>query len=181
MGKDLSATAGNRQACPAPPLSPTRYSAQNARRGRSVVWAQGARSIQKRCPPRTRGARGCALWRTTASGDRCVARGPPASGSEQPIARTLRTTSPRLFPPLVQLPDEPVSHRCSLGWVSQPGESSVLSCQGPESPPEAARAGHLSASCRRCCVRFPPPPKLGLQVNETLVFLSHLFCFPAKF
>lgn len=27
----------------------------------------------------------------------------------------------------------------------------------------------------------PPAPALGLQVNETLVFLSHLFCFPAKF
>ena len=26
-----------------------------------------------------------------------------------------------------------------------------------------------------------PPPALGLQVNEMLVFLSHLFCFPAKF
>lgn len=87
--------------------SPTRLSAQSARRESSVFWAQGARSIQKRCPLRTRGARSCARWRTTASGDGCVARGPPASGLHA------HSEPPALFPPLVKLPDVPVS--LSLG------------------------------------------------------------------
>lgn len=92
---------------------------------------------------------------------------------------------------------EPPAPISSLPWSSSPmcpcppslGASAAVSPSSDrvhsfppkaQSPPEAVRAGYPSASCRGCCVRSPPP-QLGLQVNETLVFLSHLFCFPAKF
>lgn len=155
------------EACPAPPLSPNRHSAQNAqnaRRGCSVVWAQGARSIQKRCPPRTRGARGCARWRTSASGDRYVARGPPALGSEQHIARTLRNTSPHLFPPLVQLPDVPVSHHWESlqPWLGLPA--------GTEFSPFLPRPRVPQRRCGLAILRLPadagayapPAPQAGV-------------------
>lgn len=61
------------------------------------------------------------------------------------------------------------------------GPFSILPSQG-RSPSAAGRPCDPSASCRRRSTRSPPPtPALGLQVNEMLVFLSHLFCFPAKF
>lgn len=175
MGKALSATAGDRQKLALHPLFlPT----GTEHRGPSVVWAQGARSIQKKCPPRTRGARGCARWRTSASGDRCVARGPLALGSEQPIARTLRTTSPHLFPPLAQLPDMPVSHHWeSLQlWLGLPTRTEFNPfLPRPRVPPEAVRAGHPSASCRRCCVRSPRPPSWGYRLMKRS--FSSVICF----
>lgn len=91
-------------ASPSPPLSPNRHSAQSARRGRSVVWDQGARSIQKRCTPRTRGARSCARWRTTTRGALCVARGPPASGSDTPNHQPPSLPSPGPAPRCARAP-----------------------------------------------------------------------------
>ncbi|EDL11082.1 RIKEN cDNA D230002A01, partial [Mus musculus] len=76
--------------------------------------------------------------------------------------RTLRTTSPHLFPPLVQLPDVPVppvvGSFCSC--VSQLGQSSLLSSQGSESP--RGGAGWLSFSFLQRLLRTLPPPPAGV-------------------
>nr|XP_042134601.1 uncharacterized protein LOC121829671 [Peromyscus maniculatus bairdii] len=106
--------------------------------------------------------------RTTERGARRVprARDPPGSGSELRNPRTLGATSPHLFPLLVSAPQR-ACLRPHLGetlqpWVSQPGQCFL---PRPRVPPEAVRAGHPSASCRRCGVRShcsPPTPRAGV-------------------
>lgn len=164
------------EASPAPlllPRVPAHKEPAGPRLGCSLVWAQGARSIHaegqlREVPdvypgPEIHQVRGlsCAIHALSE---------PPA-----PIS------SLSWF----QLPKEPAcvpisGRHCSPGSPSR----ASISSQGPESPQRRCGLAilQLPADAVACApTAHPPPPALGLQVNETLVFLSHLFCFPAKF
>lgn len=150
---------------------------------RSLKAAQGVGSAGGGYPERKLGAH------RSAGQKRTRGRGPKFAGAHG--AALSAAPEPRVLRPLTYTFSPSPTVRGSprrgapLRLQTSPAEGRLLSFPAgvpPTAPGCRAALGSLRFLQTPQRTRPPlPPPALGLQVNEMLVFLSHLFCFPAKF